>query len=301
MVDRSTVEYNQPVYRLARLLCTGLQGFDHHADSNCLPAHYTGTDSLKTNPNLALSAHCQLAHPAHPAALTSLHDPSTSAAMAATSVTNPLLSPSNVSALSEVGAPTAEAKKDEEAEGESGGRSRALSSASMAASTASPFSSRRHYLPSPAISPFSAHPSSAPSTKTAAPVPKVHQHGMASHPSSRFSVRAPLISGLLSASSLAFPYRIASSSIPFSPLTASVAGPQSQSVSVCASQPGPGGQRWPVKSKSLGSINERTIPAYQVSSHCHQPCLCTRVRSPPRFWVFPLQSSLGCRRAQCIF
>lgn len=160
-----------------------------------------------------------------------------------------------------------------------------MSSLSVAAS---PFSNRVHYLPSPAISPFPAHPSSAPSTKMATSFSNAN-HSMASHPSSRFSVRAPPTSSLLHASPLTFSfshapsvsYRIASSSSPpFSPFPASVTGPQSQSVSVCASQPGPGGQRWPAKSKSLGNINERTVPAYQVSAQCHELAFCTRVHSP---------------------
>ncbi|KAL8566494.1 hypothetical protein ACOMHN_012313 [Nucella lapillus] len=109
--------------------------------------------------------------------------------------------------------------------------------------------------------------------------------------SSRFAVHAPPSSSLLSNSSLssqAFPstsFRIPSSTLPFTSSSSSLLLPPSSSagvgstsqsvVSVCAPQPagsgGSGSQRWPMKSKSLGNLNERTIPAYQRNKLSRKP------------------------------
>ena len=186
-IQATVVEHwcNQPMYGgLARLLCAGLQGSDHQADSNYPAAHYTGTvDSLCTNsnPNLSPPAHCQHAHPTvqqvhitlhharltHPASLAALHGSCTSSAAAAvsTSVTNPLLLPGSASQLSDV---HTEARQEE---GEGGVRGRLRLRSSLSAAVP-PFSSRMQFPHSPVVSPSPAHhPSSAPSTaKMAMPI-----------------------------------------------------------------------------------------------------------------------------------
>ena len=160
-------------------------------------------------------------------------------------------------------------------------------------------SSLHNKLPRPVVSPFSAPMSALPNNKVAAAIPlfKVGRLPVPQRHHSRFSVRAPLSStflpphspssahaqsSLTSSTSLPSSQSVTSLTLthahtsppPASVVTYQMPSPSyplappadSQSVSMCASQPGPGGgQRWPIKSKSLGNINERTVPAYQVS------------------------------------
>ena len=292
-------------------MCNGLQGSERHAGSNTLTAHHMGTDSLPPNSHChsnllcasnAVSLHCQhAAHTAHSAAasLASAHHSSVSggsATAANLASTNPPLSPSNISLPSDLGATVTDAGgEEEEEEGEDGMGGREVFSSGLGSHL---FKTRMHYLPSQIISPFSAPPSAAQTAKMMASLPSSCPT-LTPQRSSRFSVRAPQTSGLLQHSPISFSlshastasFRLPTSCPPFSSLPpAAAVSCQSQSVSVCAPQPGPGGQRWPMKSKSLGNLNERTIPAYQVSG-LRLACL-PAAHLPPQPWTSDLLTAL---------
>ncbi|XP_070207102.1 tubulin polyglutamylase TTLL7-like isoform X3 [Littorina saxatilis] len=226
-----------------------------------------GTDLLEPysshpNTNIPLSLQCPHTHPSSHLAHSALQHAS------ANSVTyNAATNRFSPSALSE--------PNDTGQEVEGGSRTMSM----LSLVHARPTSSQPRFQHSPVT--LSSHPACATNAKVIPLALSTHHRSQPVRPS-RFSVQAPLTSTFLRGSPLSVAvtpgpytpntsYRIPATSSspsaacqPVSPLPSPFLGSQSQSMSVSASQPGvPGSQRWPIKSKSLGNINERTVPAYQ--------------------------------------
>ncbi|KAK7115814.1 uncharacterized protein [Littorina saxatilis] len=254
----------------------------HVADTNTISlptaapsTKLPGTDLLEPysshpNTNIPLSLQCPHTHPSSHLAHSALQHAS------ANSVTyNAATNRFSPSALSE--------PNDTGQEVEGGSRTMSM----LSLVHARPTSSQPRFQHSPVT--LSSHPACATNAKVIPLALSTHHRSQPVRPS-RFSVQAPLTSTFLRGSPLSVAvtpgpytpntsYRIPATSSspsaacqPVSPLPSPFLGSQSQSMSVSASQPGvPGSQRWPIKSKSLGNINERTVPAYQRNKMARKP------------------------------